>query len=78
LPVLDKTLMNLLKSFFNMRVSHKALKVKRIINRVRRLSPRKVFVGKGELKHTNAKVIITVYLYNTEKMYLIRQLKKQF
>jgi len=78
LPVLDKTLMNLLKSFFNMRVSHKVLKVKRIINRVRRLSPRKVFVGKGELKHTNAKVIITVYLYNTEKMYLIRQLKKQF
>lgn len=78
LPILDKTLMNLLKGFFNMRVSHKVLKVKRTVHRVRRLSPRKVFVGKGELKHTNAKVIITVYLYNTEKMYLIRELKKQF
>lgn len=78
LPVLDKTLMNLLKGYFNMHVSHKVLKVKRIINKHRRLSPRKIFVGKGELKHTNAKVIITVYLYNTEKMYLIRELKKQF
>jgi len=70
--------MSLLKGFFNMRVSHKVLKIKRTVNRIRRLSPRKVFVGKGELKHTNAKVIITVYLYNTEKMYLIRELKKQF
>jgi len=78
LPALDKTLINLLKAFFNMRVNHKVLKVKRTANRVRRLFPRKVFVGKGDLKHTNAKVIITVYLYNTEKMYLIRELKKQF
>jgi hypothetical protein len=78
LPVLDKNLMNILKSYYNMRISHKVLKIKRTVNRFRRLSPRKIFVGKGELKHTNSKVIITIYLYNTEKMYLIRELKKQF
>jgi Mitochondrial ribosomal protein (VAR1) len=78
LPVLDKTLMNLLKSYYNMQINHKLLNIKRRVNRFRRLSPRKVFVGKGELKHTNSKVIITLYLYNTEKMYLIRELKKQF
>jgi hypothetical protein len=61
-----------------MRINHNILNVKRTINRFRRLSPRKIFVGKGELKHTNSKVIITIYLYNTEKMYLIRELKKQF
>jgi hypothetical protein len=61
-----------------MGISHKLLKIKRRVNRFRRLSPRKIFVGKGELKHTNSKVIITLYLYNTEKMYLIRKLKKQF
>jgi hypothetical protein len=61
-----------------MGVSHKALKVKRKVNRFRRLSSRKVFVGKGELKHTNSKVIITLYLYNTEKTYLLRELKKQY
>jgi hypothetical protein len=61
-----------------MQVNHKILNIKRRVNRFRRLSPRKVFVGKGELKHTNSKVIITLYLYNTEKMYLIKELKKQF
>jgi hypothetical protein len=78
LPVIDKNLMKLLKSYYNMGVSHKVLKIKRKVNRFRRLSPRKVFVGKGELKHTNSKVIITLYLYNTEKMYLLRELKKQY
>jgi hypothetical protein len=33
-------------------------------------------VGKGDLKHTNDKVIITFYVYNTEKMFLLSQLKK--
>lgn len=70
--------MTLLKSYYNMQVNHKLLNVKRRVSRFRRLSPRKVFVGKGDLKHTNSKVIITLYLYNTEKVYLIRELKKQF
>jgi len=78
LPVLDKNLLYLLKSYYNMGISHKILNIKRRFNRFRRLSPRKVFVGKGEVKHTNSKVIISVYLYNTEKMYLIREIKKQF
>jgi hypothetical protein len=37
--------------------------------RSRRLSTRRVYVGKGDLKHTNDKVIITFYLYNVESMY---------
>lgn len=78
LPTLDKSLMKLLKSYFNMAVSSKILKVKRRVNRFRRLSPRKIFVGKGELKHTNSRVIITVYHYNTEKIYLLRELKKLY
>jgi hypothetical protein len=61
-----------------MQVNHKILKIKRRISRFRRLSPRKIFIGKVELKHTNSKVTITLYLYNTEKMYLIRELRKQF
>jgi Mitochondrial ribosomal protein (VAR1) len=78
LPIIDNNLMKLLKSYYNMGVSSKALKIKHRVNRLRRLSPRKIFVGKGELKHTNSKVIITLYLYNTEKMYLLRELKKQY
>jgi len=41
------------------------------------LSANKVFVGKGELKHTNEKVIITSYLYNVEEFYLKNLLLKE-
>ena len=76
LPIADKNLMNLLKSYFNFFVNHKILKTKRIANRYRKLSANKVFVGKGELKHTNEKVIITSYVYNAEQLYLKSLTKK--
>jgi len=78
LPALDKNLMFLLRSYFNMSISPKILNIKRRFNRFRRLSPRKIFVGKGDFKHTSSKVIITLYHYNTEKMFLINKIKKHF
>jgi hypothetical protein len=67
----------LLKSYFNsnLRLS-KFYKIKQLATRYKRLSAKKIFVGKGDLKHTNDKVIITFYVYNTEKMFLLSQLKK--
>jgi hypothetical protein len=62
--------MYLLDSYFNFFVNPKILKSKRIANRYRRLSANKVFVGKGDLKHTNEKIIITSYVYNVEQLYL--------
>ena len=76
LPIADKNLMNLLKSYFNFFISHRILKTKRIANRYRKLSANKIFVGKGELKHTNEKVIITSYVYNVEQLYLKNLTKK--
>jgi len=38
--------------------------------RFKRLSTKRTFVGKGHLKHTNNKVIITFFIYNTEGMFL--------
>jgi len=71
--------MKLLKSYFNMAVSHKVLKIKRPrVKRFRRFSPRKTFVGRGDLKYTNSKVIITIYHFNTEKLFLLREVKKWF
>lgn len=82
LPVADKTLITLLASYFNMNINHKVLnkntgkKVLRIKrNRFKRLSPRKAFVGRGDLKHTNSKVIITVYRYNIEKVLLLKKVR---
>jgi Mitochondrial ribosomal protein (VAR1) len=78
LPVLDSTLMKLLKSYFNMAVSDKTLAKGRTVKRFKRFSPRKTFVGRGDLKHTNSKVVITIYHYNTEKIFLLREVKKWY
>ena len=51
------------------------LKTKRIIKH-KRLTPRKVFVGKGDLKHTSNKVIITLYTYSILKTFLLRKIKR--
>lgn len=81
LPTADKNLMVLLKSYFNLFLKPKTIKkknkIKRISNRDRKLSANRVFVGKGELKHTNEKVIITSYVYNVEQFYLKNLLLKE-
>ena len=72
----DKSLMKLLKSYFNMYIDNRAvtkIKSKALDILRRRRSSRKIFIGKGELKHTNAKVIITFYVHNTEKLSLKRE-----
>jgi len=77
LPTADKNLISLLKSYFNSNLKlSKFYKIKQLATRYKRLSAKKIFVGKGDLKHTNDKVIITFYVYNTEKMFLLSQLKK--
>jgi hypothetical protein len=76
LSIADKNLSKLVKSYFNFYFSNKVLKTKRIAMRFRRLAVNKIFVSKAEVKHTNSKVIITLYVYNAEKKYLNRRIKK--
>jgi len=68
--VADKNLLSLLKSYFNLQIKDKKIKNKRNVIKNRRLSTKRVFIGRGELKHSNNKVIITFYVYNTEAMFL--------
>ncbi len=72
LPIADKNLMNLLKSYFNIKLSKNFFntKIKPLQIRFKRLSTKRTFVGKGHLKHTSNKVIITFFIYNTEGMFL--------
>lgn len=72
LPIADKNLMDLLKSYFNAQLNKEFLKtkIKPLQTRFKRLSTKRTFVGKGHLKHTNNKVIITFFIYNTEGMFL--------
>ena len=78
LPVSDKVVYKLLKSYFNL-YSHdieKRRKSRRIRPRVRRLSINRILVSKAELKHTNDKVIITIYVYNRQNKYYLNKIKK--
>jgi len=75
LPTADNQLMRLLKSYFYFNLKLKAYKIKRIATRYKRLSANKIFVGKGDLKHTNDKIIITFYVYNTERLFLFRNIR---
>jgi hypothetical protein len=76
LSIADKNLMSLLKSYFNSQIKHQLLKTKPMLPRFRRLSGKRVFIGKGDLKHTSSRVIITFYVYNTEGMFLSHKIRK--
>lgn len=77
LSIADKNLLNLLKSYFNFQISQSLIKdnTKRLPLRFKRMSTKKVFIGRGELKHTNSKILITFYVLNTEGMFLARNLE---
>ena len=78
LPSTDKSLLTLLKGYFSMFINHKELNTEYINILYRRRSSKKIFIGKGELKHTSNKVIITFYVYNTEKISLKREYKRLY
>ena len=68
----------LIKSFFNLynlRVERK-MRTKRLLLRLRRLSQNKIFVSNGEFKHTNNKVIITLYIFNRQKNSYLNRMRK--
>jgi hypothetical protein len=44
--------------------------------RLRSVSLNKIFVSKAEIKHSNNKAILTVYVYNREKISLLKKIKR--
>ena len=76
LPVADKVITKLIKSYFNLYspLYEKNIKFNPMRIRFRRLYINKIFVSRAELKHTNDKVIITLYVYNRQKKYFINKL----
>ena len=80
LPVASKNLSRLLSSYFNLYYAKKHFKSmgksKRIPMRFRRLSLKKIFISKTELKHTNEKVVVTLHVYNEEKRLIVRKIKR--
>ena len=78
LPAADKTILRLVKSYFNFysRKLEKKVKSRRLRIRARRLSTNRILVSRAELKHTNDKVIVTIYVYNRQKKYYLNKINK--
>ena len=77
LPAHDTMVIKLIKGYFNLYKTR--LKTRYIIRRLRKYfiqSSKRIFVSKAELKHTNDKVTITLYIYNEQERYLVNKLKK--
>jgi Mitochondrial ribosomal protein (VAR1) len=78
IPSTTLSAINLIKSFFNLFNSkiERKMRTKRLLLRLRRLSLNKIFVSNGEFKHTNNKVIITLYTFNRQKRSYLNRMKK--
>ncbi len=59
-------------------IIERKIRRKKIYNRRRKLSINRIFLSKGEFKHTNNKVIITLYIYNKQKDNYLLKLKKRY
>lgn len=73
LPAVDNIIIKLIGSYFNMynRELYKKIKIRRLSSRKRRLSSKKIWVSKAELKHTNDKVLINLFIYDRNKNFLL-------
>ena len=81
LPVSQKITFKLVKSYFDLyspklEKKNKKKGSRRSRLRARRLSTNKVLISKPELKHTNDKVIIIMYVYNRQKKYYLNKIKR--
>lgn len=79
LPVADLSMMKLLKAYFNSELKETLTKTKGLIKpnsnkRIKRMSTKRIFVGKGEVKHSNDKAIVTFYIHNAERLFLDRKI----
>ena len=78
LPIADKVLSKLTKSYFNLYslILEKKIKSRRVRKWSRRLSTNRILISKAELKHTSDKVIITIYVYNRQEKNHLKKMRK--
>lgn len=77
IPQVTLSTVYLIKSYLNIFNSKIEYKLRRItLSRLSRvLSSHKIYVSNGEFKHTNDKVIFTLYTYDRQTSYYVKKLK---
>jgi hypothetical protein len=76
-PFYDININKLIKSYFTMYFRNKMIKKKYLSPIQKRLSLNKVYVSKPEIKHSNSKAIITIYVFDRENLILLKNVKKK-
>jgi len=78
IPQVTELATKLIKSYFNLYNLKLERKIRssRLLGRLRKLSSNKIYVSNGEFKHTNNKVIITLYLFNRQKLNFDKKIRK--
>jgi len=76
IPQVTQLAIKLIRSYFNLYNYKLERKIRssRLLGRLRRLSSNKIYVSNGEFKHTNNKVVITLYLFNRQSFNLKKKL----
>ena len=80
MPQVTELATKLIKSYFNLYNLKLERKIRssRLLRRLRKLSSNKIYVSNGEFKHTNNKVVITLYLFNKQKFNIDKKIRKGF
>jgi len=80
IPQATELVNKLIKSYFNLYNLKLERKIRsnRLLRRLRKLSSSKIYVSNGEFKHTNNKVVITLYLFNRQKFNIDKKIRKGF
>jgi hypothetical protein len=80
IPQVTELVNKLIKSYFNLYNLKLERKIRssRLLRRLRKLSSNKIYVSNGEFKHTSNKVVITLYLFNRQKINLDKKIIKGF
>src|SRR6201991_3326796 len=80
IPNISKIAIKFIRNYFylyNKKIENK-LRRKKMYNRRKKLSVNRIFLSKGEFKHTNNKVIITLYVFNKQKSNYLQKLKQRY
>ena len=80
IPKATELVNKLITSYFNLYNLKLERKIRsnRLLRRLRKLSSSKIYVSNGEFKHTNNKVVITLYLFNRQKFNIDKKIRKGF
>ena len=75
-PVYDLNINSLIKGYFSLYFNSKFIKHRYFAPKDIRKSNNKILVSKAEIKHTNSKALVTIYVHNRERFLLLKKIKK--